>query len=220
MKHRESKSAFTLLEMLVVMALMLLILGVGLVNFNGIGSSAALNGLLNEMQSITTYARQQAILHNTPVNIYFHKSNPESISTDEAKYLYKDDSGGIIYEIWAMTNGYDVTYNQLSDELIIKAKKDEQDQNYDIPYGYQFGTKNRISAGLDLSVNASSSVDFEFSKDQTKSTYMTILPSGSSPSANTDGTITLRISPADVDDVGYKIKIFSITGLTKVEELP
>jgi hypothetical protein len=73
---------------------------------------------------------------------------------------------------------------------------------------------------LDLSVNASSSVDFEFSKDQTKSTYMTILPSGSSPSADTDGTITLTIAPAGVGNVGYEITIFSITGLTKVHELP
>jgi len=221
MKYRKSKSAFTLLEMLVVMALMVLLLSIGLVNFSGIGSSAALNGTLNEMQSITTYARQQAILNNTPVNIYFHKSNPKSITAEEAKYLYKDDSGSIIYEIWAMTNKtdkYNVTYNQLSKELIKRAKKDEKNQDYDIKYGYQLGTKNRISAGLDLSVTTKDTTDFKFSVDQTKAAYITILPSGSSPSANTSGEITLEIGPADINDVGYKITIFSITGLTKVTE--
>ena len=84
------KAAFTLIEMLVVMALMALMIGVGVSSFYGMGEGSALTGAVNELQASLVYARQQAILQRSKICIFFTEdSTTESWS----------------YEVWTQTNG-------------------------------------------------------------------------------------------------------------------
>ena len=97
-EKKSLKSAFTLIEMLVVMAHMALMIGVGVSSFYGIGGSSALSGSVNEVQGALSLARQQTVLQGSSVNIYFHVDG----STDD-----------IVCEMWAMTNGTSVAYDTL-----------------------------------------------------------------------------------------------------------
>jgi len=83
------KAAFTLIEMLVVMALMALMIGVGVSSFYGMGEGSALTGAVNEFQAAMVYARQQAILQRSDIRVFFDK----------------DSNTGWSYEVWTQTNG-------------------------------------------------------------------------------------------------------------------
>ena len=192
MMNRENKSynsAFTLIEMLVVMALMALMIGVGVSSFYGIGGSSALNGSVNEVQGALSLARQQTVMQNSSVNIYFYQDK---------------NSYDIVYEMWAMTNGVDYSYDQMQTEI-----SDASQDGRDNKYGYKLGSLFHFPKGLTVSINNNEITD-------NHEEYISLRPTGSTASAS-NSEIKLILTEKGY---GYLITVFSITGLTKVENVP
>lgn len=67
---------FTLLELLVVMAIMALLMAGAIAGFYGIGEGARMRGALTNLQSTLGLARQRAILRNVPLTVVFFRGAP------------------------------------------------------------------------------------------------------------------------------------------------
>jgi prepilin-type N-terminal cleavage/methylation domain-containing protein len=192
------KSAFTLIEMLVVMALMALMIGIGVSSFYGIGGSSALNGSVNEVQGALSLARQQTVMQNSSVNIYFYRD---------------ENSKDIVYQIWAMTNtalsidvpyGPEGTVNSLKYEI-----EDAENDGRDNKYGYKLGALFHFPKGLEVKVNGDEILDNNYA-------HISLRPTGVTPEFTTS---KIKLTLTETGG-GYDITIFNITGLTKVEETP
>jgi prepilin-type N-terminal cleavage/methylation domain-containing protein len=175
--RKKLKSAFTLIEMLVVMALMALMIGIGVTSFYGIGGSSALNGAVNEVQGALSLARQQTVLQNSSVNIYFYQDT---------------NSNDIVYEMWAMTNEVDVSYDDIDNK-----------------YGYKLGSLFHFPKGLTVKVN-----NQEIGKNNQE--YISLRPTGVTPEEPISEII---LTETDETDQGYIITVYNITGLTSVGEI-
>ncbi len=187
-KKRPLKSAFTLIEMLVVMALMALMIGVGVSSFYGIGGGSALNGAVNEIQGALALARQQTVMQNSSVNIYFYEDN---------------QSYDVVYQMWAMTNGVTVSYQQMKDE-IADALRDGRNNKY----GYKLGSLFHFPKGLKVSVDGT-----EIKGNINK--YISLRPTGSTASAGTSRIEMIL----EEKGYGYEITVFPVTGLTSVKDI-
>jgi len=220
-KNKSFKSAFTLIEMLVVMGLMIIMLTVGISSFYGIGESSSLSGVMNELQATMVHSRQQAIIQKYPVNVYFH---------------HDDTKGDTVYEAWAITNGStSVSYSDLEKEKEAEAddrkdfEKDQSDVNSGFSSTYDGNEKeydrhiNNIgymaAAIYRIPRNIAISVDGTIIKGSvTKS--ITFTPTGSSSLSSGDTEIKIGFDRDDndtIDSGGYIITIYSLTGLTQVE---
>ena len=193
--NRSLKSAFTLIEMLVVMALMALMIGIGAASFYGIGGSSALNGAVNEVQGALSLARQQTVMQNSSVNIYFYEDN---------------QSYDIVYEMWAMTNGVNYSYDQIQDEVDAALA----DNNRDNKYGYKLGSRFHFPKGLKVSVSKNKITENDEITDNHEA-YISLRPTGSTATAD-NSEIELILTEKGY---GYLIKVFHITGLTSVEDI-
>ena len=156
-KNIACKSAFTLIEMLVVMALMALMIGIGAASFYGIGGSSALNGAVNEVQGALSLARQQTVMQNSSVNIYFYQDK---------------QSNDIVYEMWAITNKVnDVDYGEITgNSALVGANQDNK-------YGYKLGSLFHFPKGLTVKVNTRPITD-------SNEEYISLRPTGSTATAN------------------------------------
>jgi len=196
-KNIACKSAFTLIEMLVVMALMALMIGIGAASFYGIGGSSALNGAVNEVQGALSLARQQTVMQNSSVNIYFYQD---------------ENSNDIVYEMWAMTNGVSILYRNDNDKYDTDTVEGENNvairDDRDNKYGYKLGSLFHFPKGLTVSVNGIDITD-------THEEYISLRPTGSTAVASPfDIELTLKET-----DKGYKITVYPITGLTSVKDI-
>ncbi|MDA3797588.1 MAG: prepilin-type N-terminal cleavage/methylation domain-containing protein [Kiritimatiellae bacterium] len=194
MIRKAYNSGFTLIEMLVVMALMALLIGVGVSSFYGMGQGSSLIGGENEVQAALALARQQTIMQNASVNIYFYQDD----STDD-----------IVYEMWAMTNGVNIAYGPKTDSTTLTYEiGDAINEDRDNKYGYKLGVRYHFAKGIDVTVDGTTIED-------AKNEYITLRPTGAA--ILPDNSVIELVLPEK--GYGRKITIFSVTGLTKVEDI-
>ena len=70
-----SRQGFTLLELLVVMAIMGILMGAAVASFYGMGQGARMQGAVRNVQSTLTLARQRAVLKSQPLDVVFDETD-------------------------------------------------------------------------------------------------------------------------------------------------
>ena len=80
MRVRRHRAGFTLLELLVVMAIMGMLMTVGVVAFFSIGKGARMRGAVSNVQSVLSLVRQRAILKQHPLEIRFDDTVTDAVS--------------------------------------------------------------------------------------------------------------------------------------------
>ena len=96
------RRGFTLLELLVVMAIMAMIMGATIAGFFAIGQGASIRAAVNTLQSNLALARQRTVLHQIPLSIVF------SNNVDNATWHYQmeeAESGARIGEVMHVPPG-------------------------------------------------------------------------------------------------------------------
>ena len=80
-----NRSAFTLVELLAVVAILGIMLAVALPYFSGISEGAAMEGSIRELRSTLSLARQWAITKRVKTYVVFPDNSINSVSTDRDK---------------------------------------------------------------------------------------------------------------------------------------
>lgn len=75
-------TAFTLIELLTVMAIMALLIGLGLPSLQGVNKSGQFNGNISQIAGILDQARTYACAQNTYVWVAFYPLNPATSAND------------------------------------------------------------------------------------------------------------------------------------------
>ncbi|MDP7024017.1 MAG: prepilin-type N-terminal cleavage/methylation domain-containing protein [Kiritimatiellia bacterium] len=102
------RHGFTLLELLVVLAIMGLIMGSTLAGYFAIGQGARLRGAVNTIESNLALARQRTILHQVPLSVVFYEDPPNS---DLWHYHVEEaNSTNLIGEVMHVPPGVEVTW--------------------------------------------------------------------------------------------------------------
>ena len=76
-----STNGFTLVELLVVMAIMAIMIGIAIVNLPGLKGANDINKAAADITGVLEYARTQAMAGNTYVWVGFFEENPQQVGT-------------------------------------------------------------------------------------------------------------------------------------------
>jgi prepilin-type N-terminal cleavage/methylation domain-containing protein len=76
---RHHSKGFTLLELLVVMAIMILLMGMGLTGYYGIRRGAEMRGAISSVRTTLMLARQQAVTKRRTVTVQFVTSSTTNL---------------------------------------------------------------------------------------------------------------------------------------------